>query len=334
MNFLILRRYGKNGFFAIPHFVDIRNGLPYYSSHMTSRERVQYALKHEEPDRVPIDNNGIVSSIHEVAYAGLLASLGLQEKPVILDAVQRITLNSEAVLTALGVDTRYVYPGAPSAWSYHENPDGTWTDEFGSTFRRVGFYADNVGPVLKDRSFAEVKAYKFPDPTDPARFKGMREQAMALHSSTSFAVVSGAMLSFDYVRWVFRGLEDAIADLHENPRLAEYQLDAIVDWMIAFGGGIMDQIGDLIEFFWAGDDWGAQGGPFYGPEMFRRYFKPRIARLIGAMKKKTRAKCAYHCCGSVRWTVLDAGIGKIAQRKQNQHGNRAKFKVFAGFARH
>lgn len=291
---------------------------------MTPRERVRLALNHEEPDRVPIDNNGIVSSIHEVAYANLLERLGVQEKIVVLDAVQRITLNSEKVLTSLGVDTRYLYPSAPSSWTYAENPDGTWKDEFGTTYKRLGFYADNVDPVLKGKSFAEVKAYKFPDPTDPSRFKGLREKARALHSSTDLALVSGAMLCFDYIRWVLRGLEDAIADLYEDPRLAEYQLDAIVDWMIAFGGGIMDAIGDVIEFFWVGDDWGAQGGPFYGPEMFRKIFKPRITRLIGAMKKKTRAKCAYHCCGSVRWAIpdlLEAGVDILHPLQPSAGGN-------------
>jgi uroporphyrinogen decarboxylase len=145
-----------------------------------------------------------------------------------------------------------------------------------------------------------------------------------LHSGTNFALVSGAMLCFDYIRWVLRGLEDAIADLHEDPRLAEYQLDAVVDWMIAFGGGIMDEIGDVIEFFWVGDDWGAQGGPFYSPEMFRKVFKPRIARLIGAMKKKTNAKCAYHCCGSVRWAIpdlLEAGVDILHPLQPSAEGN-------------
>jgi uroporphyrinogen decarboxylase len=291
---------------------------------MTSRERVRLALEHREPDRVPIDSNGIVSSIHEVAYANLLQSLGIQEEIVVLDTVQRITLNSEQVLGALGVDTRYLYPNAPAFWTYAENPDGTWTDEFGTTYKRVGFYADNVDPVLRGKSFAEVKAYKFPDPTDPSRFRGLREKTLALHASTDFALASGAMLCFDYIRWVLRGLEDATADLLVDPRLAEYQMDAIVDWMVAFGGGIMDAIGDVIEFFWVGDDWGAQGGPFYSPEMFRKLFKPRIARLIGAMKKKTHAKCAYHCCGSVRWAIpdlIEAGVDILHPLQPSANGN-------------
>ncbi|HTZ51951.1 MAG TPA: uroporphyrinogen decarboxylase family protein [Spirochaetia bacterium] len=291
---------------------------------MTPRERVRTALEHREPDRVPVDNNGGVSSIHEVAYANLIARLGYCEEITVFDAVQRLALASEPVLCALGVDTRYLYPNAPSGWTYQEKPDGTWTDEYGTTYRRVGFYADAVAPVLRAASLAEVKAYKFPDPTDASRFKGLREKALALHRQTDYALVSGAILCFDYIRWVLRGLEQATADLLEEPRLAAYLLDAIVDWMIAYGQRIMDEVGDLIEFFWTGDDWGGQGGPFYSPEMFRTVFKPRIARLIGGIKKKTRAKCAYHCCGSVRWAIpdlMEAGVDILHPLQPSAHGN-------------
>ena len=181
-----------------------------------------------------------------------------------------------------------------------------------------------MSPVLRGRSFAEVKAYKFPDPMDASRFTGLREKARRLHEGTDYALVSGAMLCFDYIRWVLRGLEDATVDLLEEPRLAAYLLDAIVDWMIAYGEGIMDAVGDSIEFFWVGDDWGGQGGPFYSPEMFRSVFKPRIARLIGAMKKKTKAKCAYHCCGSVRWAIpdlMEAGVDILHPLQPSARGN-------------
>ncbi len=291
---------------------------------MTPRDRVRVALSHQEPDRVPIDNNGLVSSIHETAYANLLAHQGSREEIELLDPVQRIALNSEPVLRSLGVDTRCLYPRAPGSWRYVEGEDGTWADEFGTLYKRVGLYADAVKPVLRGRSFAEVKAYRFPDPTDPTRFAGLREKARELYASTDYALVSGTMLCFDYTRWVLRGLEDSIVDLHEQPRLAEYLLDAILEWMIAYGSRIMEEIGDVIEFFWVGDDWGAQGGPFYSPDMFRSIFKPRIARLIGAMKKKTRAKCAYHCCGSVRWAIadlLEAGVDILHPLQPSAEGN-------------
>ncbi len=273
---------------------------------------------------MPIDNNGIVSSIHEVAYGNLLRRLGRSEDIVILDPVQRIVLASEEVLRSLGVDTRYLYPNAPDGWEYRENADGTWVDEWGTTYKKLGFYADTVLPPLRGKSFAEVKAYRFPDPTDPSRFRGLRDKARTLHQTTDFALVAGSMICFDYIRWILRGLEDSVADLYEEPRLAGYLLDAIVDWMTAFGGALLDAMGDVIEFFWVGDDWGAQTSPFYSPEMFRSVFKPRVARLISSLKRHTRAKCAYHCCGSVTWAMndlIEAGVDILHPLQPNAAGN-------------
>jgi uroporphyrinogen decarboxylase len=100
-------------------------------------------------------------------------------------------------------------------------------------------------------------------------------------------------------------LEDSIVDTAENSPVQDYLLDAVLDWMMAFGGGILEQIGEYIEFFWVGDDWGAQEGCFYSPDTFRRVFKPRLAKLIAHLKTKTQAKCVYHCCGSVYWVIPD-----------------------------
>jgi len=290
---------------------------------MTSRERVRKSLAHEEPDRVPVDNGGIVSSMHEVAYRNLLYTLGIDEEPVILDPVQRIVLNSEAVLAALQVDTRYLYPNPPSHWQYREAEDGTWRDEFGSLFRRTEFYAECVGPPLRGRSLEEIKRYRFPDPLDGARFRGLRDHARKLYE-TDYALVSGPIICLDYIRWILRGLEDSILDTAAGSPAEDYLLDAILDWQMAFGGTLLQEIGEYIEFFWVGDDWGAQGGPFYSPEVFRRVFKPRLARLIGHLKSKTGAKCAYHCCGSVRWAIgdlIDVGVDILHPLQPNAAGN-------------
>jgi uroporphyrinogen decarboxylase len=301
---------------------------------MTPRERVRTALRHAEPDRVPVDNNGLVSSIHEVAYRNLLAHLGRTEEIVILDPVQRIVLASEEVMTLLGVDTRYIYPNAPSTWSYREGPDGTWADEFGTVFRRLGLYADPVGPVLKDKSLAEVRAYRFPDPVHPSRFRGVREKARSLSETTDFSIVAGPVFALDYMRWVLRGLEQSVADLYEEPRIAEYLLDGLVEWMSAHGGALLDEIGEYIDFFWVGDDWGAQQCPFYSPEMFRRVFKPRVAKLISSLKRHTKARCAYHCCGSVYWAMgdlIDCGVDILHPLQPNAADNGDSRKIKGEF---
>jgi len=294
------------------------------TNEMTPRERVKRALHHQEADRIPIDNNGIVSSLHEVAYRNLLDALGLTEDIVILDPVQRIALNSEQVLQALQVDTRYLYPNAPQGWSYQESPDGTWSDEFGSVYKRVEYYADCVRPPLKGKDLGEIKRYRFPDPTHPSRFAGLGQKAKELYETSDYALVSGAMICIDYLRWILRGLQDSVIDIIANPDITDYLLDAITEWMMAFGGRLLDEIGDYIEFFWVGDDWGAQGGPFYSPQDFRRIFKPRLRRLIGYLKSKTEAKCAYHCCGSVYWAIedlIDVGVDILHPLQPTAAGN-------------
>ena len=301
---------------------------------MTPRERVRVALSHQEPDKVPVDNNGLVSSIHEVAYRNLLRHLGRSEDIVILDPVQRIVLSSEEVMRTLGVDTRYIYPNAPSTWVYHENPDGNWVDEWGTVFRKLGFYADPVRPVLRDKSYAEIKAYKPPDPVHHSRFAGVREKARRLHETTDWSLAAGPIFCLDYMRWVLRGLEQSVADLYENPPLAEYMLDEMVDWMSAHGGALLQEIGEYVDLFWVGDDWGAQQCPFYSPEMFRRIFKPRVKKLISSLKRHTKARCAYHCCGSVYWAMedlIECGVDILHPVQPNAANNGDSVKIKAEF---
>ena len=57
---------------------------------MTSRQRVQKALNHEVPDRVPIDLGGFQTGIHKGAYIELLDYLGIEDELTIMDPVQQL----------------------------------------------------------------------------------------------------------------------------------------------------------------------------------------------------------------------------------------------------
>ena len=68
---------------------------------MTHRERMRSALRHEEPDRVPIDfGQDFHNGIHEVAYGRLMRHLGiaLDGPPAIYDFMQRLALVDQRVL--------------------------------------------------------------------------------------------------------------------------------------------------------------------------------------------------------------------------------------------
>ena len=88
---------------------------------MNSRERVLAALNHEKPDRVPLDLGGWVTSMHKKAYENLVDYLKKETSEPnkypddyrLKDWVQQMPDIHESVLTRLGIDTRYIRPGAP-----------------------------------------------------------------------------------------------------------------------------------------------------------------------------------------------------------------------------
>ena len=74
---------------------------------MTSRERVVAALRHREPDRVPLDIGGTESSgMTGIAYNRLRAHLGLPPgRTRIFDTGQQVAKIEDDLRDALGIDT-------------------------------------------------------------------------------------------------------------------------------------------------------------------------------------------------------------------------------------
>lgn len=291
---------------------------------MTSRERIRETLRFKEPDRVPIDNGGVVSGIHEVAYRNLISYLGIEDEIIIYDPVQRLARVKDEILDVLGVDTRYIFANPPSFWKYEEREDGSWVDEFGTGYRRSPYYCDFLYPVLGNATMRDIINYRFPDPRDSARFEGLKERASELYSKTDFAIIGGNIPSLFYLGWVLRGMEQFMADLVLNRELAEYLMDKIVDWNINFLDCYLEQIGEYIDYQWVGDDWGTQCGPIISLEMFREIVTPRFKKIIDFIKSKTRASVIYHTCGATSFILpelIEIGVDIIHPLQANARGN-------------
>ncbi len=291
---------------------------------MNSRDRVTSALAYNEPDGLPIDNNGFVSGMHEAAYRDLLKYLNIEDEIRIYDPVQRLAEVKDEVKNILGIDTRYIYPNPPADYKFIENPDGTFADEFGTVYRKVGYYADVYYAPLKEKTLDEIRAFKLPDPGDPSRFKGIGKKAENLCNNTEYSVWAGPVNSLFYFAWCLRGLEVFMADLYAEPKIARYLMDKIVDWNIGFFEGFYSEIGQYIDVFWIGDDWGVQEGPLISPAYFRKEVVPRFKKMISFIKSRTDAKCCYHTCGSVYWCIedlLEMGVDIVHPVQANAKGN-------------
>ena len=84
----------------------------YSMAFMTSKERIVAALKHQQPDRIPVDFGGTaVTGLHVKIVAGLREHFGLARQPVkVHEPYQMLGYIEEDLKQALGIDVEGVYP--------------------------------------------------------------------------------------------------------------------------------------------------------------------------------------------------------------------------------
>jgi uroporphyrinogen decarboxylase len=276
---------------------------------MNSRERVRTALGHQEPDRVPIDLGGtVVSSIAISTYAALRDHLGLPGRPVrTMETVQQIAFVDEDVMEILGADVVPVFANPPAARApvFLDEPGGgsSFQDDFGATLRKPPgcLYYDWQEFPLDAPSIDAMQKMPWPDPADPARYRGLRQRVRELRSRTDKALFGMAPCGHDLFNQLLRvrGMEDGLMDLVAEPDFAEAFLERLTGTIISAQEHYLDEVGDLIDVHFAADDLAGQTGPLISPAIFRRLIKPRWARILAAIRAKTRAPIFFHSCGAV-----------------------------------
>ena len=272
-------------------------------SHFTPRERVRLALDHREPDRVPLDlgstgNTGITA----IAYQKLLSYLGVEAEVVVWDRMQQLALPDERVLLRLGIDTRGLWLGGPEKRPDRFLDGDSYEDEWGVVRSRPpgGFYYDLVrSPLSGDITANDIRAFPWPDPEDPGRFRGVGEKARRIREQTHFALVVHAAAGFITRSQYLRGFEDWFMDVIAQPDLVGMILDRTLEWQMAIVARLLREIGQYADVVMLGDDIGAQGGPLVSPAAYRKVLKPRQAKLFALVHELSSAKLLYHTCGSV-----------------------------------
>ena len=305
---------------------------------MDARERFKAAMEHREPERVPIDLGGIVTGISTGASAALKTCLGIDEPDELADRVQQLAIPDAGVLERLHVDSRYLYLKASRDWQDLELTDDTYQDEFGirrkAAIRPDGhlLYYDFVGhPLSEARTVAELAAYRWPDPHDPARYAGLEDAARALHTETDKAVAVNLIASLFEFSWYLRGYVGFLEDLMTNRKLAEAQLDAMLEYQTALLGEVIDRVGGYASFICTGSDLGTQRAPMIDPEVYRSIIWPRYRQLWDVIHAQTEAKIFYHSCGSIVPMIpllIEGGVDAIhpVQPGATGMGDRARLK--------
>jgi uroporphyrinogen decarboxylase len=259
---------------------------------MSPRERVMTAMRRQIPDRVPFDlTHGFTAPRLEHFH---------QE------------IGNHDPNEYFGGDARVV-DVAPSRFlrdysRYFENfPPHATVDEWGighlPTSSDDPWHAHLEGfiyPMLKLRTREDALAYPLPDVEAEYRFADLAPQISRYHGQ-GLAVIGFLEMTIFEVAWYMRSMELLLMDFVDNPEFADTLLDRITAKREAQAARYTELGVDLICL---GDDVGTQQGMLMSVPMWRRWLKPRLARVIAAAKHvRPGVLINYHSDGNMEAVI-------------------------------
>jgi len=247
---------------------------------MTRRETVRDALLHRETTPIPYHADFTAEALRKlIEYTG---DVNIEE--------------------SVGSFLHYFqYWGWPTEL---QDKPGHFIDEFGVIWNRSGVDKD-IG-VIENPQISDIEAHNYTFPVcDIGRLRRDIENMLSTKQDR-FAIAGFGFLMFERA-WSLLGMENALMAMAANPRETEALFDEICDYYLKLVEVALEYDIDGVYF---GDDWGQQRGLIMGPAHFRRFIKPRMARLYGLVKSKGKFVIQHSCgdCHEIFPDLIEIGL--------------------------
>lgn len=259
---------------------------------MTSHENFHRMMEGRSPQWMPLD---------------------LPVTPPVAEAVKQATgLPTEE---AFDTDFRSVAPAIqddPAQWRQaHEDigfsyPENTVSGPFGLTWVRPSeeslgkavHLLEMLHPLSVVEEVAQLEAMPWPDLSDSIHSANLHDNCRKIHELGK--VVSGACecTVFEFT-WYLRGMDNVFCDWAEGNPVSDWLLDYFANASIQKCTSMVVAGCDLIRL---GDDVGTQDRLLLSVEMWRQHLKPRLAKVIEAIREASSDKkvwVQYHSDGEI-----------------------------------
>jgi uroporphyrinogen decarboxylase len=289
---------------------------------MTSSERLDIALNHKEPDRLPYDLAGTtVTGISKKAFLKAMQFRGLSEEydRKEIDPIQQIVTPAEETLIQLNADTRRI--GArriPDFERIVKVKDGIseLTDIWGCTWKmdaKKDFYFNQYSYPMEHAGSIDdgLKNFRFPKIERHAE-QIVHDLSEQVKNISDFGVVADrncAGLTETSLR--IRGYENWYLDTMTDPAGVEKLFDLIIEYKAAYWDLVIDwliehNLQNKVNVVSECDDLGTQTSTLLEPQYLRKTVIPRFAYLWNRIRKRMpHVKIFMHTCGSVRVLLPD-----------------------------
>lgn len=183
-----------------------------------------------------------------------------------------------------------------------------YTDEWGVEWKvdpyetpyGVGHYTNIARNPLRNDD-AKAMAFKAPDPHRPEIYDNVRR--LVREYGDEYYIIGRIHCTIFESAWALRGLDTLMTDFYCDPDLTNHILDETYGYHKECAMHLA-RIG--VDMIWLGDDMGAQDAMLIDPDLWREFFKGRMAEIIRSVKEiKPDIKVAYHSDGCIYDIIPD-----------------------------
>jgi uroporphyrinogen decarboxylase len=254
---------------------------------MKARERELAAIRHLVPDRIPVD---VIQIDNQPAMA---AYLGVQRPTV----TQHMGFYNE-VYKRLGIDGRHVC--APYTGDTGQAPSGEPLHEWGYV-RKADCGTAHWYPLADAETVADVDKHPWPSVD---RFDFEAAGRLARDWGREYAVRGPHWWPLLCRVFHLTGMEEGMVKMVANPTAFEATLNKVEEITAEYSRRLMDACGEAMPILCVGDDFATQTGMLIAEADWRRYLKPRYARLF-ALGKQAGKYIWFHSCGNITNVLPD-----------------------------
>lgn len=289
------------------------------STQPSPRERVLTALRHEQPDRVPVDFLASPEIWHRLTEAIRPEVAAVGQSDYFDPVWEAILRHFEVDCRVLSYDQFFEPPasllrdGATVEWwaaLSRSTPNRMWRQRLPSedyydlwshhirlVRNQTGQYEEfATWPLQAATSIVDLQNHPWPEPDwwDFSPIPGIMAQ-LDTHQEYHIRFRIGSVFE---IAWQLRGMQEFLMDLALNPAIPKYIMARLTDIYVENARRVLEAAGDRLDMVYFYDDVATQNSLMVSKKMWRDYIKPCHARIIEVAQKYNKP-VMYHCDGAL-----------------------------------
>lgn len=258
---------------------------------MTHRERALAPFLRKALDRFPMWYGGAQETTENIVKA-----LGAHSE-------------AEALYGKLDLDFKTIRPKYIGV-EREVYEDGTHMCEWGIVRGGAHYGQALTHPLAGAQSVSEVDAYGGYENPDDYDVKITPEE---WEDAKDHCLIGGCWSPFFHDSTELKDMEEFFVDLYVNPAVCEAIIDKCFSFYYELDRRTFLENPGKIDMYFIGNDFGSQRALLMAPDMWRKFYKPYIAKLI-AQAKANGCAAAIHSCGDIHEIIgdfIDIGVDAI-----------------------